>query len=52
MAEKRCGNPACTCVSEKKDKFCSAHCEALQGAVETICQCGHSSCHSTATKNL
>jgi hypothetical protein len=42
--QKKCANPACSCVTPKGDKFCSAHCEALKGSVEVVCQCGHASC--------
>jgi hypothetical protein len=45
---KKCANPACTCIPEKKEKFCSAHCEALRGAVEVICKCGHHTCGGEA----
>lgn len=42
--EKKCANPACTCIPPKGDKFCGAHCEGLKGTVEVSCQCGHTSC--------
>jgi metallothionein len=46
---KKCANPACSCVPSAKDKFCSPHCEALKGAVEVMCKCGHPSCAGDAT---
>jgi hypothetical protein len=40
----KCANPVCTCAPPKGERFCGAHCEALKGAVEVMCQCGHASC--------
>jgi hypothetical protein len=49
MAEtKKCGNPACSCVPDKGEEFCSAHCEATEGQTEVVCQCGHSHCGGVA----
>jgi hypothetical protein len=45
---KKCENPACTCTPPKADRFCGSHCEALEGAVEVVCQCGHASCGEDA----
>jgi hypothetical protein len=47
---KKCGNPACSCIPPDKEKFCSAHCEAMKGAVEIACQCGHATCGGSALK--
>lgn len=41
---KKCANPACTCIPPRGEKFCSAHCEAVKGTPEVICQCGHPGC--------
>jgi hypothetical protein len=46
---KKCDNPACTCIPPKGENYCSAHCEALKGAVEISCQCGHASCGGDST---
>jgi hypothetical protein len=43
-SQKKCANPACTCVPPDGSKFCSAHCEGLAGSVEVVCQCGHGPC--------
>ena len=50
MAEKpeKCENPACSCTVTKSEKFCSAHCEGVEGTVEVVCQCGHPSCQGDA----
>jgi hypothetical protein len=45
---KKCQNPACTCTPPKADRFCGAHCDGLEGAVEVVCQCGHASCEGVA----
>lgn len=47
---KKCGNPACSCVPPDKEKFCSAHCEALGSTVEVVCQCGHGHCSGNVAK--
>ena len=47
---KKCGNPACSCVPPAKEKFCSPHCEALQGSVEISCQCAHAACAGEASR--
>lgn len=52
MAEaNKCGNPACSCIPPNNEKFCSAHCEALKGSVEVVCQCSHAHC-SGSTKTV
>ena len=45
---KKCANPACTCVPEKGEKYCSAHCEGLHKQVEIVCKCGHEHCGGNA----
>jgi hypothetical protein len=47
---KKCGNPACSCVPNEKEKFCSPHCESAKGTTEIACQCGHSDCRGEALK--
>jgi metallothionein len=46
--QKKCANPACSCVPANKEKFCSAHCEGLKGSTEVMCDCGHPGCIATA----
>ena len=41
---KKCANPACSCTPPNGEKYCSAHCEAVKGATEVVCQCGHPGC--------
>jgi metallothionein len=48
MSEKKCANPACSCIPADGQKFCSAHCESLKGSVEAICDCGHPGCKGDA----
>jgi hypothetical protein len=40
----KCANLACTCIPPAGEKFCSAHCEAMQRTPEVVCQCGHPGC--------
>jgi metallothionein len=46
---KTCANPACSCVPAEKEKYCSPHCEALEGETEISCECGHPSCKGEAS---
>jgi hypothetical protein len=48
MSEKKCANPACSCIPPDGQKFCSAHCESIKGSVEAICDCGHPACKGDA----
>jgi hypothetical protein len=48
--DKKCGNPACSCIPPEKEDFCSAHCEAMKGKVEVVCTCGHAGCAGDAIK--
>jgi len=46
---KKCANPTCSCIPAEKEKYCSPHCEALHGATEIVCKCGHHTCAGEAT---
>ena len=46
--QKTCANPACTCVPEKGEKYCSAHCEGMGDKTEIVCKCGHEHCGGNA----
>lgn len=46
---KKCENPACSCVTEKGQSFCSTHCEGTKDSTEIICECGHPACKGDAT---
>lgn len=47
---QKCAHPACSCIPPDKEKYCSAHCEAMADKVEITCQCGHAHCTGMATK--
>ncbi len=47
--EKKCENPACSCVADAGSKYCSAHCEGTAGDTEVVCECGHPNCRGDAT---
>jgi hypothetical protein len=49
--QKKCANPACSCVPADKEKFCSAHCEGLKGSTEVMCACGHPDCKGNALRS-
>jgi metallothionein len=49
--QKKCANPACSCVPANKEKFCSAHCEGLKGSTEVMCGCGHPGCKGDALRS-
>ena len=46
---RKCANAACTCTTEGKSKFCSAHCEGINEKVELMCTCGHAHCGTTVS---
>ena len=48
--QKKCANPACSCIPANKEKFCSAHCEGLKGSTEVMCACGHPGCQGEALR--
>jgi len=48
--QKKCANPACSCVPANNEKYCSAHCEGLKGSTEVMCTCGHSVCKGEALR--
>jgi hypothetical protein len=47
---KKCSNPACSCVPQKGEDFCSTHCESTKGSIEIMCECGHPGCRGDAAK--
>jgi hypothetical protein len=47
---KKCSNPACSSIPPDGKKTCGPHCEAIKGASEVICECGHHTCKGEATK--
>jgi hypothetical protein len=49
--QKKCANPACSCVPANKEKFCSPHCEGLKGSTEVMCTCGHPDCKGNALRS-
>jgi hypothetical protein len=46
---KKCENPACSCIPQKGESFCSPRCEAAKGTTEIMCQCGHPGCRGDST---
>ena len=47
--DKKCANPACSCVPTDGSKYCSAHCEGTADSTEVVCSCGHPGCKGDAT---
>ncbi len=42
---KKCAHPACSCIPEKGEKYCSSYCkDAGSDDVEISCDCGHPGC--------
>ena len=37
---KKCENPACSCIAEKGQNFCSAQCEGTKGRLELSVNAG------------
>jgi len=49
--QKKCENPACSCVPSQGEKFCSIHCESAKGTTEIACQCGHPGCKGDTVRS-
>lgn len=45
---KKCANPVCSCIPTDDTKYCSAHCESMDGKTEVVCTCGHPGCRGDA----
>ena len=41
---KKCAHPACTCLVENVQKYCSQYCEDAGGTMEISCNCAHAGC--------
>jgi hypothetical protein len=46
---KKCAHPACSCMTQKGEDFCSTYCESTKGTTEIMCKCGHSGCRGDVT---
>jgi hypothetical protein len=42
--QKKCAHVGCSCIPEKGEKYCSAHCESMATQVSVVCKCGHAGC--------
>jgi hypothetical protein len=40
----KCSHPACACIIDKGNKYCSESCKESAKLTEIACQCGHSDC--------
>lgn len=41
---KKCEHPACNCMAQRDDSYCSSYCRDAKGTTEISCNCGHSGC--------
>jgi hypothetical protein len=46
--EKKCAHPACNCVVEKGQAYCSDYCHDAGGTIEITCNCRHAECETSA----
>jgi hypothetical protein len=42
--QKKCAHPACTCMVEQDEEYCSQYCEDASDEVEISCDCAHPGC--------
>lgn len=42
--KKKCAHPACDCLVEKGNKYCSQYCKDAAGTMEISCNCRHAEC--------
>jgi len=41
---KKCAHPACNCMAQADDSYCSNYCRDAKGTTEISCNCGHPGC--------
>jgi hypothetical protein len=42
--KKKCHHPACSCMVDKSENYCSAYCKDAGKTTEIACNCGHAGC--------
>lgn len=47
--QNKCAHPACTCTTQKGEKYCSTYCHDAGNTIELSCNCGHPGCAEIAT---
>jgi hypothetical protein len=47
--ENTCAHPACNCMVDKDDKYCSTYCKDAGNTLELSCNCGHAGCADEMT---
>ena len=43
---KKCAHPACNCLVDKSQKYCSDYCHDAAGTMEISCNCRHAECET------
>jgi hypothetical protein len=46
----KCARPACNCVPEEGQRYCSATCADAKHVTEIACQCQHPACQGEQLK--
>jgi metallothionein len=47
---QKCAHPACNCMVQKGEKYCSTYCHDAAKTVELICNCPHPGCADMMAK--
>jgi hypothetical protein len=46
--KKKCAHPACNCLVEQNQKYCSDYCHDSGSKIEIACNCHHAACEAGA----
>ena len=49
-AKSKCDHPACSCIPNNGERYCSATCADAKTLTELACQCDHPQCRGEALK--
>ena len=50
ISKSKCAHPACNCIPDYAEKYCSATCADAKDLTELACQCDHPVCRGEALK--
>ena len=46
--QKKCAHPACNCMVDQGQKYCSDYCHDSGNKIEIACNCHHATCEAGA----
>lgn len=50
IQNNKCAHPACACVTDQEDEYCSQSCKEAADLAEIACQCGHLTCATQSVR--